>query len=45
MLGWNGRGVPCKGMTSLPLPRYLDMLVDTVSISQHFVGYFTRNPP
>ena len=24
---------------------YLDMLVDTVSIRQHFVGYFIINPP
>jgi hypothetical protein len=38
-------GCHAREMTSLPLPRYLDMLVDTVSIRQHFVGYFTKNPP
>jgi hypothetical protein len=35
-------GISHKGN---PLPRYLDMLVDTVSIRQHFVGYFPINPP
>ena len=34
-----------KGNDKSHLPRYLDMLVDTVSIRQHFVGYFIRNPP
>ena len=38
-------GCHTREMTSLPLPRYLDMLVDTVSIRQHFVGYFIINPP
>jgi hypothetical protein len=38
-------GCHAREMTILHLPRYLDMLVDTVSIRQHFVGYFTRNPP
>ena len=38
-------GCHAREMTSLPLPRYLDILVDTVSTRQHFVGYFTRNPP
>jgi hypothetical protein len=37
-------GCHARKMASLPLPRYLDMLVDTVSIRQHFVGYFARNP-
>ena len=38
-------GCPTREMTSLPLPRYLDMLVDTVSIREHFVEYSTRNSP
>ena len=37
-------GHHAREMTSLPLPRYLDILVDTVSIRHHFVGYFIRNP-
>ncbi len=37
-------GCHAREMTNLHLPRYLDILVDTVSIRQHFVGYFIINP-
>ena len=38
------RGVT-QGNDKSNLHRYLDMLADTVSIRQHFVGYFMINPP
>ena len=42
-LKWK-RGVT-QGNDKSNLRRYLDMFVDTVSIRQHFVGYFMINPP